>query len=319
MTLTELRYLLALDAERHFGRAAERAFVSQPTLSVAIRKLEGELGVAVFERSRGEVHVTPVGRRIIEQAGRVLAEADTLSAIAADGQDQLAGTLRLGVIYTVGPYLLPQLIPTLQRQAPAMPVAIEESFTYVLARQLRANQLDAMVVALPWSQPGLLSWPLYHEPFVVVLPPGHPWTQRDTIPPNDLAGEELLLLGPGHCFREQVLAACPDCREPPPEQRTAAGSSLETIRHMVASGLGITVLPQSSIAAPDDDEHLLAHRPFAGEPPARRIALVWRQSFPRPRAIAALHGAILDCGLQGVSLLAGEAPVDSHGAAVAMG
>lgn len=319
MTLTELRYLVALDKERHFGRAAERAFVSQPTLSVAVRKLEDELGVAVFERNRGEARVTPIGRAIIDQAYRVLAEVDTLGAIATSGQDELEGTLRLGVIYTVGPYLLPHLIPTLREKAPAMPVVIEENFTHNLSQQLRANELDAIIVALPFSQPGLVTWPLYDEPFVVVLPQGHAWAERNAIQPNDLSGEELLLLGPGHCFRDQVLEACPDCREAEPEQQPRAGSSLETIRHMVASGLGITVLPQSSIEDTRDDQPLLATRPFAGDAPSRRIALVWRKSFPRPRAIATLQRAILECELHGVAVLPDQPPVDSDGTPVAMG
>lgn len=318
MTLTELRYLIALDKERHFGRAAERAFVSQPTLSVAVRKLEDELGVAVFERNRGEAQVTPIGRHIIDQAYRVLAEVDTLNGIAASGQDQLEGPLRLGVIYTVGPYLLPHLVPMLRGEAPAMPVVIEENFTHNLSQQLHSNELDAIIVALPFSQPRFVTWPLYDEPFVVVLPKGHAWTRRDAIRPNDLSGEELLLLGAGHCFRDQVLEACPDCREPDPEEQPRAGSSLETIRHMVASGLGITVLPQSSIEGTDSDQSLVSTRPFAGNPPSRRIALVWRKSFPRPQAIAAVQRAILQCQLHGVAVLPDEPPVDSDGHIVSL-
>jgi len=315
MTLTELRYIVALDKERHFGRAAERAFVSQPTLSVAIKKLESDLGVILFERNRGEARVTPTGRRIIDQAYRVLAEVDTLQALAAQGKDELQGPLRLGVIYTVGPYLLPHLIPTLRRHAPEMPLVIEENFTHVLSQQLRANELDAIVVALPFSLPSAATWPLYDEPFVVVLPQGHHWTRKTAIDPVELAGEELLLLGPGHCFRDQVLDACPDCREPDAEQQPRAGSSLETIRHMVASGLGITVLPQSSIDESRDEPPLLETRPFAGEPPSRRIALVWRKSFPRPRAIAALRAAILECELSGIALLPDQTPIDDEGRA----
>ncbi|MES1942612.1 LysR family transcriptional regulator [Salinisphaera sp. PC39] len=318
MTLTELRYLVALDKERHFGRAAERAFVSQPTLSVAVKKLEAELGVVLFERNRGEARVTPIGRRIIDQAYRVLAEVRTLELLAEQGRDELKGPLRLGVIYTVGPYLLPNLIPKLRQTAPNMPLVIEENFTRVLGQQLRGNELDAIVVALPFSQPGTVTWPLYDEPFVVVMPHGHPWAERLEIAPNDLAGEELLLLGPGHCFRDQVLAACPDCREPDAGTQPRAGSSLETIRHMVTSGLGITVLPQSSIEDPNDDQTLLATRPFAGEAPSRRIALVWRKSFPRPRAIQALRQAILECELNGVALLTEQQARTEDGTLVAL-
>lgn len=313
MTLTELRYLVALHRERHFGRAAERAFVSQPTLSVAVKKLESELGVTVFERSHGELCVTPVGQRIIEQAYRVLGEVTTLENIAAQGQDELKGALRLGVIYTVGPYLLPHLIPTLRKHAPNMPLVIEENFTRNLSQQLRNNELDAIIVALPLGLSGVATWALYDEPFVVVLPYGHAWAGKQAIKPNELAGEELLLLGPGHCFRDQVLEACPDCREPDREQQPRAGSSLETIRHMVASGLGITVLPQSSISDSRDEQPLLQTRPFVEVAPTRRIAIAWRRSFPRPRAIAALRQAVLGCEMHGVAVLPKQTPHDEFG------
>lgn len=309
ITLTELRYLVALDRERHFGRAADRCFVSQPTLSVAIRKLEEQLGVTLFERNRSEARPTPVGARIIEQARRVLAEAATLENLAQQGKDELSGVLRLGVIYTVGPYLLPRLVARLHETVPGMPLVIEENFTAVLSRQLRQNELDVIIIALPFTQPGVDTWPLYDEPFVVVMPKAHPWSKRRSIPPNDLSGEHLLLLGPGHCFREQVLEACPDCREAEGDMpRPLAGSSLETIRHMVASGLGITVLPKSSMEERAAEIALLTARPFAGAGPSRRIALAWRRSFPRPKAIAALRRAILDSGLKGISWLKQPAP-----------
>lgn len=307
ITLTELRYLVALDKERHFGRAADRCFVSQPTLSVAIRKLEDQLGVTLFERNRNEARPTPIGERIIEQTRRVLAEAATLETLAQQGKDELSDVLRLGVIYTVGPYLLPRLVPQLRERAPDMPLLIEENFTAVLSRQLRQNELDVVIVALPFTQSAVSTWPLYDESFVVVMPKGHPWRKRKSIPPNDLSGEPLLLLGPGHCFREQVLAACPDCREADGESaRPLAGSSLETIRHMVGSGLGITVLPKSSMA--ERNESLLITRPFTGEAPSRRIALAWRRGFPRPKAIAELRRAILSSGLNGVEWLKHEQP-----------
>jgi len=309
MTLTELRYIVALARERHFGRAAERCFVSQPTLSVAVRKLEDELGVAIFERHRGEVRATPVGRRIIEQAQRVLSEAQTVEDIAREGRDELEGPLRLGAIYTVGPYLLPHLIPELRERAPHMPLVIEENFTAELARQLRQNELDAVIVAEPFADPGVTSAALYDEPFVVVMPRDHPWVRRKRISANDLAGEKLLLLGPGHCFRDQVLEACPDCRDTEIEgHKPLAGSSLETIRHMVASGLGITVLPQGALGESDGDSGLLTVRRFAPPAPSRRIVLAWRRSFPRPKAINVLREAILTCRLGGINPVAARAP-----------
>ncbi len=304
MTLTELRYLVALERERHFGRAAERAFVSQPTLSVGIRKLEEELGVTLFERSRREARPTPIGARVIAQAERILDETEKLAAIAQQGRDELNGALRLGVIYTVGPYLLPHLIPELHERTPDMPLVIEENFTAELSQQLRHNELDAILIALPFFHAGVQTWPLFEEPFVVVLPRGHAWGRREAIHPNDLAHKELLLLGPGHCFRDQVLEACPDCEDHAVEgERPRAGSSLETIRHMVASGLGITVLPQSSTCNDADEQPLLETRTFSGRIPSRRVALAWRASFPRPKAIRAVHDAILACGMPGVDFL----------------
>ncbi|MDA3921803.1 MAG: hydrogen peroxide-inducible genes activator [Salinisphaera sp.] len=305
ITLTELRYLVALDKERHFGRAAKRAFVSQPTLSVAVKKLEGELGVTVFERNRGEARVTPIGRRIIEQAYRVLGEVSALQAVAEQGRDELKGPLRLGVIYTVGPYLLPHLIPRLHESTPDMPLVIEENFTGNLTQQLRNNELDAAIVAMPFEVSGLSNWPIYDESFVVVMPHNHPWTEREQIPANELANENLLLLGAGHCFRDQVLSLCQDCRESDSARRTKSGSSLETIRHMVASGLGVTVLPQSSIPNLSQESRLLETRPFAGAAPTRQIAIAWRRSFPRPKAISALRDAVMQCDPSGVTLLHG--------------
>mgnify|MGYP000265307371 CR=1 FL=1 len=308
MTLTELRYLIALDRERHFGRAAERCFVSQPTLSVAIRKLEDQLGIALFERQRGEVGPTPIGRRIIDQARRVLDEADQIKAIAAEGQDELSGRLRLGAIYTVGPYLLPRLVPALRASAPKMPLLIEEGFTSDLGAQLKRNELDLIILAAPFAPPGICSWDLYDEPFVVAVPPEHAWASRERIHTDQLAGEHLLLLGPGHCFRDQVVAACPECEQVPEDGEPYAGSSLETIRHMVASGLGITVLPQTAVRAESDP--LLTIRPFAEPEPHRRIMLVWRRSFPRPAAVRAVRDAILASGLDAVNWLKDATPTE---------
>lgn len=312
MTLTELRYLVNLDKERHFGRAAERSFVSQPTLSVAVKKLEDELGVLLFERNRGEARPTPVGERVIAQARRVLAEAKLVEDIAHEGRDELSGPLRFGAIYTVGPYLLPHLIPVLRERTPTMPLVIEENFTAKLLEQLRDNELDVAVVALPIDQQNLMAWPLYDEDFVVLLPQDHRWNHEEAIPARKLAEEHLLLLGPGHCFRDQVVEACPKCVDPDGGgPRAQTGSSLETIRHMVAGGLGITVLPRSSVENRSDDSGLIIAKPFATKPPSRRIALVWRKTFPRLAAITALHDAILASPLRGVSLLPDAGKLDS--------
>ncbi|MGB0956331.1 MAG: LysR substrate-binding domain-containing protein [Panacagrimonas sp.] len=311
MTLTELRYLVNLDRERHFGRAAERSFVSQPTLSVAIKKLEDELGVTLFERVRGEVKPTPIGLRIVQQARHVLAEAKLIKDLAQEGQDELAGPLRFGAIYTVGPYLLPYLVPRLRKLAPAMPLVIEENFTARLLEQLRDNEIDVACLALPVEGQGLRVWPLYDEEFVVGLPLDHPWAQEEQIPAARISEQPLLMLGPGHCFRDQVIEACPKCVEPENEgPQPQTGSSLETIRYMVAGGLGITVLPRSSIGRREQQDALVIARPFAPQAPSRRIALVWRKTYPRERAIQVLRKAIIKCPLQGVAFLADAEPQD---------
>ena len=248
MTLTELRYVVALAQERHFGRAAQKCFVTQPTLSLALAKLEDELGVKLFERNKNEVLPTARGQAIVEQARRVLDEVGKIQGIARGGADQLAGALRLGVIPTIGPYLLPDLIPILRKRAPSMPLMIEENLTGNLAPMLREGELDVVIIALPFSMPGVKTRVVYEEPFSVVVPQGHPWQGRKAVKPADLADENLLVLNAGHCFRDQVLEACPgQSNTAQPEGR--AGSSLETIRNMVASGLGVSVLPTSALTA----------------------------------------------------------------------
>src|SRR3954467_10596570 len=244
MTLTELRYIVAVARERHFGHAAEACFVSQPTLSVAVKKLEEELGLTLFERSTGEVSVTPSGQRIVEQAQRVLEEASRLKDLAAAGRNPLEGPLRLGAIYTIGPYLLPKLIPILRRAAPAMQLHIQENFTHRLGESLKSGEVDVILIALPFEEPGIETRAVYDEPFFVAVPKGHPWEGRKRVTSEELTKESLLLLGEGHCFRDQVLEFCH-----PSRTRAIEGGSLETIRQMVASGVGVTVLPATSRSA----------------------------------------------------------------------
>ena len=304
MTLTELRYIVALARERHFGRAAESCFVSQPTLSVAVRKLEDELGLALFERRSNEVAVTRAGEAIVAQARRVLEEVDVIKRLAGEEQDQLKGPLRMGLIYTVGPYLLPELIPAMHERAPDMPLVIEEGYTGVLRNRLAAGELDVLILSLPFNEPGVLTVSLYEEPFVVVLPAAHPWTSRDRIDPASLAEESLLLLGPGHCFRDQVIALCPECRHDlamhGDPRVSLEGGSLETIRHMVASGMGITVLPGTAAGAHRYSERLTRIRRFADPVPTREVALAWRKSFTRPKAVQCIIDAVKACNLSGV-------------------
>lgn len=304
MTLTELKYIVAVARERHFGRAAESCFVSQPTLSVAIRKLEDELGVTLFERGGNEIGITPIGERIVTQAQKVLEESATLKEIARQGHDPLSGPLRLGVIYTVGPYLLPRLMPLLIERTPQMPLLLQENFTHRLLELLRQGELDCAILALPLPESGLAVEPLYDEPFVVAVPRSHPWSRRHSVTADELKEQTMLLLGSGHCFRDQVLEVCPELARfsttAEGMQRTFEGSSLETIRHMVAAGIGITVLPAASAPAAAGPHDLLHYLTFEPPVPTRRVVLVWRKSFPRLPAIQALVQAVADCQLPGV-------------------
>ncbi len=303
MTLTELRYIVMLARERHFGRAAEKCHVSQPTLSVALKKVEQRHGVILFERSAADVRLTTIGEQIARQAERVLEEAGRLKEIAAQGKDPLVGALRLGVIYTIAPYLLPRLIPALHARAPRMPMYLQENFTVSLAEQLRRGDLDVIIVALPFSEPGIVSRPVYDEPFCVVTPIGHPLSEQTDISANQVASENLLLLGNGNCFRDQVLQACPHLSEPGAMEGAIEGSSLETVRHMVASGAGISVVPISAAKSWPQNELLLHFLPFADPTPFRRVVIAWRASFPRPGAIDILRAAVLDAPPAGVNLI----------------
>jgi LysR family hydrogen peroxide-inducible transcriptional activator len=314
MTLTELKYIVAVARERHFGRAAEACFVSQPTLSVAIKKLEEELGVQLFERGGSEVSVTPIGEQVVEQAQHVLEQANAIREIAEQGKDPLAGPLRVGVIYTIGPYLLPELVRRMIDDAPQMPLLLQENFTVKLLELLRQGEIDIAILADPFQDQGLVTLAVYDEPFVVAVPRRHPWAQREAIGSQELKDETMLLLGSGHCFRDHVLEVCPEMSRYSQSsvgiQKTFEGSSLETIRHMVASGIGITVLPLMACAQARDDD-LLRYIPFHEPPPRRRVSLVWRKSFTRTPAIEALRASIMKSDLPGVVKLPGHEPV-SH-------
>lgn len=301
MTLTELRYIVTLAQEQHFGRAADRCNVSQPTLSIAVKKLEEELNTSIFERSKTRVSPTPIGERIIEQAQKVIEQASAIRDIANSGQDQLTSPFHLGAIFTIGPYLLPKLIPALQDSV-EMPLYIEESYTASLRKRLRHGDLDAIVVALPFTEADVVTQPLYDENFVVLMDRKHPLTNEKAIRPDQLNEFNVLLLGAGHCFRDQVLEACPNLKpsidEPQGKIRTAAeGSSLETLKHMVASGSGITILPESAAEAGHTSSDLLVTRPFVDPVPKRTVALAWRASFPRLKAIDEIRKAINSSGL----------------------
>lgn len=299
MTLTELRYILAVAREGHFGKAAAACFVSQPTLSMGIKRLEKELDVRLFERNTHDVSVTEQGRGIIEQAQRVIEEAERIKSIARHGQDPMGGPLRLGAIFTIAPYLLPNLIPRLHKQYPQMPLLIQEDYTAKLSEKLKRGEVDVIVIALPFEEPGIETLPLYDEPFSVLLPQDHEFAGNQEISLAQLAQLQLLLLGPGHCFRDQILQACPDCNRSASDnadlQRTLEGGSLETIRLMVSSGIGSTVLPCTALEGRQDANAVTI--PFVNPAPKRKVALAWRQSFHRRAAIDAVAECIRDCPL----------------------
>lgn len=307
MTLTELKYIVAVARHKHFGRAADACFVAQPTLSVAIRKLEEELGVTMFERGGTDITTTPIGAQIVAQAEHVLDQTAAIKEIAKQNNDPLVGAIRLGLIYTIGPYLLPTLVKGMIAQAPKMPLVLQENFTTRLLESLRQGELDAAIVALPLPERGFMTLPIYDEPFVVAVPNQHPWVSRKSISAKELKSETMLLLGNGHCFRDQVLEVCPEMARFSTSDggiaRTFEGSSLETIRHMVASGIGITVLPKASAPNPTSADGMLHHLPFSDPVPSRRVALVWRKSFTRSAAITAIQQVILNCHLPGVTML----------------
>ncbi len=320
MTLTELKYIVAVAREKHFGKAAEACFVSQPTLSVAIRKLEDELEVKLFERSANEVTVTPLGEEIVRQAQSVLEQAASIKEIARRGKDPLAGPLKLGVIYTIGPYLLPDLVRNAITQSPQMPLMLQENFTVKLLEMLRTGEIDCAILAEPFPDTGLAIAPLYDEPFMAALPSHHPLATLKSVTAEQLKSETMLLLGTGHCFRDHVLEVCPEFARYSSHaegiRRSFEGSSLETIKHMVAAGMGVTLVPRLSVpeASLDggrkrrkNEDAFVKYLPVTDEhgaaPPTRRVVLAWRRSFTRYEAIAALRNAIYACELPGVTRL----------------
>ena len=289
MTLTELKYVVAVAEARHFGQAAERCFVSQPSLSAAVKNLEEELGVQLFERSKRGVFLTEAGEQIVAQARRALEEAERVKTVARQGRNPLKGVLRLGIIHTIAPYLLPDLVGALRHSAPEMPLDVEENTTATLDRMLRAGELEAVILALPYEGPGIETAPLYEERFRVVAPAKHPLTRRKSLAVEELDAGELLLMPVGHCFRDQVLDACHEFSRPPEAGRQ--GNSLETLRSMVASGLGVSVLPATALT-PRHTNPLVKAIDFSSPCPVRRVALASRRGFHRPAALARLVGAI---------------------------
>ena len=322
MTLTELKYIVAVARERHFGKAADACYVSQPTLSVAVKKLEEELDVKLFERSANEVTVTPLGEEIVRQALSVLEQAAAIKEIAKRGKDPLGGSLTLGLIYTIGPYLLPDLVRQMIAHTPQMPLMLQENFTVKLLEMLRTGEIDCAILAEPFPDAGLAIAPLYDEPFMAAVPAKHALAAKANVTSEELKNETMLLLGSGHCFRDHVLEVCPEFARFSSNtegiRKSFEGSSLETIKHMVAAGMGVTLVPRLSVPKEAfaintkskrrrDEDTYLRYLPIVdkegGTPPTRRVVLAWRRSFTRYEAIAALRNAIYACELPGVTRL----------------
>jgi len=305
MTLTELRYIVTLAQSQHFGKAAELCNVSQPTLSIAVKKLEGELGVNLFERSKSNVRPTPIGQQIIHQSQRVLEEAAAIKDIAKSGSNQLSTPLHIGAIFTIGPYLFPYFISPLQKTAPDMHLVIEEGYTSSLKKRLKSGEVDVILVSLPFRAPDIVVQPLYEEAFVVLLPKDHALASQTAIKKSDLDNENILMMGEGHCFRDQVTEILPNINQNRSSEASirtmTQGSSLETLCHMVSSGLGITVLPNSAAIGAVDRSDGLVIKPFAEISPSRTTAIAWRASFPRHKAIDALRNAIYLSNLPGIT------------------
>jgi LysR family hydrogen peroxide-inducible transcriptional activator len=299
MTLNELRFVVALAKARNFRKAAEVCFVSQPALSLAVKKLEDELGVLLFERNRNDVTMTVIGELVVEQATRAIEEANRVKEIARQGNNQLVGALKLGVIYSIGPYLLPEIIPYLRHSAPEMPLIVEENLTINLETQLRNGVIDVAIIALPFDIPGIKTMPLYEEEFVVVVPITHDWAKRDSISPEELADEKILLLNSGHCFSNQVMQTCPRLSR---NGEILQGNSLDTIRNMVASNLGLTVLPASATMARYQNP-LIKVVPFTKPAPKRQVALAWRKSYGREKAVEEIAKSIRQLEMFSNSLL----------------
>lgn len=290
LKLKDLRYLVAVADTRHFGRAAERCFVSQPTLSAQLKKLEDYLGVQLIERTPKRVALTPAGERVVSRAQRILEASDDIVEVARAYRDPLAGQLRLALLPTIGPYLLPIVAPKLRKALPRLELMLYEYQTGPMLEKLRLGEIDMGILALPVELDGLESKPLFDEPFVVAAPAQHPIASQARVKTSDLQGETLLLLEDGHCLRDQALEVC--SRVDVNEKQNFRATSLETLRQMVASGVGITLLPELATRGAYGTARGVAIRPFAKPAPSRSIGAVWRKTSARTEAIAAVADVV---------------------------
>lgn len=293
MTLRDLQYLVALAETRHFGRAARHCHVSQPTLSAQLKKLEEYLGVALVERRPRKVALTAAGQAVVERARRMLQDAEDIRALAHASQDPLAGQLKVGLIPTLGPYLLPRVMPRLAQALPKLSLLLHEYQTEPLVQQVLDGELDLAILALPADTRGLQTRPLFAETFLVAMPDRHRLASRRRVRTADLAGEKLLLLEEGHCLREHALEVCSRAGT---EEQDFRATSLETLRQMVASGGGITLLPRLAAEGPFASARGLAVRPFAPPAPSRVVGAAWRRSTSRGAAIDAVCDVVRKAG-----------------------
>ncbi|MBW8458104.1 MAG: hydrogen peroxide-inducible genes activator [Thiobacillus sp.] len=286
MTLQELKYMVALADHGHFGRAAEACFITQSTLSTQIKKLEDFLGVTLFDRSLKRVTPTPIGQEILQAARSIVEESERIRELAKHAQNPMARTIHLGVIPTLGPYYLPHALTLVHKKHPDLRLLLREEMTPQILEHLANGKLDAGLLALPVSDDSLRVEPLFYEPFLAALPAGHPLAKRDTLKVSDIINEKLLLLDEGHCLRDQALDVCGSGSRGREEVRA---TSLETLRQMVAMGLGLTLLPALAVdAGPRVSKKAVEIRPFKSPPPGRTIGLAWRKRAPFPETFERL-------------------------------
>jgi LysR family transcriptional regulator, hydrogen peroxide-inducible genes activator len=292
LKLKDLRYLVAVADQRHFGRAAARCFVSQPTLSAQLKKLEQSLGVQLIERAPNNVSLTPAGREIVARARRILEASEEVVALARSQRDPLAGRLALALLPTIGPYLLPRVLPAIRKSLPRLELRLYEYQTAPMLERLHGGELDVGILALPVELGGLEARELYREPFTVALPEHHPLAAHDSVRVADLKGEKLLLLEDGHCLRDQALEVC--SRAGVREQQDFRATSLETLRQMVATGAGITLLPELAGRGAYRSARGVVLRPFARPAPVRHVGALWRKTSARRAAVDALTRVIAE-------------------------
>lgn len=295
MNLRDLKYLIAVAETCHFGRAAERCFVSQPTLSGQIKKLEDELGVTIFERTNRSVKVTPIGEQILSHTRLMMEQAEMIRQLARAHQDPLAGPLRIGAIPTLSPYLMPLVLVPLKRQYPQLKLILSEEITETLLRRLRDHEIDAALLATPVEEPGLEAMPLFDEPFWLAHPRDHPLYAKDDITRNDLDEVELLLLSDGHCLTHQVMDVCRVADRPQQgEMADLRAASLETLLQLVGAGFGCTLVPALAVRGSWMTDSGIIARPLDLPDALRRVELVCRSSYPRRPALDAFAGIIQD-------------------------